>query len=98
MNTSDFNNWLDTAAIGDKLVYHSTDYSLATDRSGSRALKRLAVPGLDELASLALDAEAAGRVALFQRRRPERGFDYLAVRVSRAYRYHEAPPVIRRAA
>jgi hypothetical protein len=62
LNASQFRQWLDTAALGDELVYHCGDLSADSDpyRASAKALALNAL--LDEV----LAAKKDGRVSLRQ--------------------------------
>jgi hypothetical protein len=83
MDTEDFNTWLSTAAIGDKLVYYSG--FLGRDRADeinthTKQLTRPAVAGLHDLAKAVLSAAAARKVMLVQRRLGNEQYEYQAIR------------------
>lgn len=77
--TSELSAWLGKAQPGDRVVYHQG--SLALDRGATSSLRRRERRRIDDLATAAHAAAAAGRVHLVQERLAVGTFCYLAVRV-----------------
>ena len=76
--TSELTAWLGRAQPGDRVVYHQG--SLALDRGPTSSLQRRERRRIDDLATAAHVAAAAGRVHLVQERLAVGTFRYLAVR------------------
>ena len=76
--TSELTTWLGRAQSGDRVVYHQG--SLAVDRGSTSSLQRRKRRRIDDLATAAHAAAAAGRVHLVQERLATGTFRYLAVR------------------
>ena len=87
MQINDFNDWVSTAAPNDQIVYHCG--FLARDRhdevnNQTKVRTRLAVPGLDELATAVLVAATAGQVVLLQKRLARERYEYRCTKTGRA--------------
>lgn len=76
--TSELTAWLGRAQPGDRVVNHQG--SLALDRGPTSSLQRRERRRIDDLATVAHAAAAAGRVHLVQERLAVGTFRYLAVR------------------
>jgi hypothetical protein len=76
--TSELTAWLGRAQPGDRVIYHQG--SLALDRGSTSLLQRRERRRIDDLATAAHAAAAAGRVHLVQERLATGTFRYLAVR------------------
>jgi hypothetical protein len=83
--TSELTAWLGRARPGDRVVYHQG--SLVVDRGSTSSLQRRERRRIDDLATAAHAAVAAGRVHLVQERLATGTFRYLAVRA-----FHEPGP------